>query len=76
MQSIKPNIKINKLLDYSKEIKVKNNKLPKIIIIFNEEFFDEIAFFLSHIKYLVYRQHRLTWGLHHLLTRMCLNLFI
>tara|TARA_Y100000590_G_C15539486_1_gene946370 strand:- start:324 stop:959 length:636 start_codon:yes stop_codon:yes gene_type:complete len=41
MQSIKPNIKINKLLDYSKEIKVKNNKLPKIIIIFNEEFFDE-----------------------------------
>ena len=52
MQSIKPNIKINKLLDYSKEIKVKNNKLPKIIIIFNEEFFDEKK--LLNLKILMY----------------------
>ena len=41
MQSVEPNIKINKLLDYSKGIKTKDNKLPKIIIIFNEDDFDE-----------------------------------
>ena len=44
MQSVEPNTKINKLLDYSKEIKTKDNKLPKIIIIFNEEDFDEKKF--------------------------------
>ena len=41
MQSVEPNIKINKLLDYSKRIKTKDNKLPKIIIIFNNDDFDE-----------------------------------
>ena len=44
MQSVEPNIKINKLLDYSKGIKTKDNKLPKIIIIFNEDDFDEKKF--------------------------------
>ena len=44
MQSVEPNTKINKLLDYSKEIKTKDNKLPKIIIIFNEDDFDEKKF--------------------------------
>ena len=44
MQSVEPNIKINKLLDYSKEIKTKDNKLPKIIIIFNDDDFDEKKF--------------------------------
>ena len=44
MQSVEPNIKINKLLDYSKEIKTKDKKLPKIIIIFNDDDFDEKKF--------------------------------
>jgi len=44
MRFLNPYIKINKLLDYSKEIKTKDNKLPKIIIIFNEEDFDEKKF--------------------------------
>ena len=44
MQSVEPNTKINKLLDYSKGIKTKDNKLPKIIIIFNEDDFDEKKF--------------------------------
>ena len=44
MQSVEPNIKINKLLDYSKGIKTKDNKLPKIIIIFNDDDFDEKKF--------------------------------
>ena len=44
MQSVEPNTKINKLLDYSKEIKTKDNKLPKIIIIFNDDDFDEKKF--------------------------------
>ena len=44
MQSVEPNIKINKLLDYSKGIKTKDNKLPKIIIIFNDDVFDEKKF--------------------------------
>ena len=44
MQSVEPNTKINKLLDYCKGIKTKDNKLPKIIIIFNEDDFDEKKF--------------------------------
>jgi len=44
MQSVEPNTKINKLLDYSKGIKTKDNKLPKIIIIFNDDDFDEKKF--------------------------------
>ena len=44
MQSINSYIKINKLLDYSKEIKTKDNKLPKIIIIFDDNFFDKKKF--------------------------------
>ena len=41
MQSLNAHIKINKLLDYSKEIKTKDNKLPKIIMIFDDEVFDK-----------------------------------
>ena len=48
MRFLNPYIKINKLLDYSKEIKTKDNKLPKIIIIFNDDFFDEKKF--SNLK--------------------------
>ena len=48
MQSINSYIKINKLLDYSKEIKTKDNKLPKIIIIFDDNVFDEKKF--SNLK--------------------------
>ena len=48
MQSVEPNTKINKLLDYSKEIKTKDNKLPKIIIIFDDNVFDEKKF--SNLK--------------------------
>ena len=44
MRSLNPHIKINKLLNYSKEIKTKNNKLPKIIIIFNDDIFDKKKF--------------------------------
>ena len=44
MQSLNLHIKINKLLDYSKEIQTKNNKLPKIIIIFDDNKFDEKKF--------------------------------
>ena len=44
MQFVGSNIKINKLLDYSKEIKTKSNKLPKIIIIFNDHVFNEKKF--------------------------------
>ena len=44
MRSLNLHIKINKLLDYSKEIKTKNNKLPKIIIIFDDNKFDEKKF--------------------------------
>ena len=48
MRSLNPYIKINKLLDYSKEIKTKDNKLPKIIIIFDDNVFDEKKF--SNLK--------------------------
>ena len=48
MRTLKPYIKINKLLDYSKEIKTKDNKLPKIIIIFDDNVFDEKKF--SNLK--------------------------
>jgi thiamine-phosphate pyrophosphorylase len=44
MRSLNPHIKINKLLDYSKEIKTKNNKLPRIIIIFDDNVFDKNKF--------------------------------
>jgi len=44
MRTLKPYIKINKLLDYSKEIKTKDNKLPKVIIIFDDNFFDKKKF--------------------------------
>ena len=44
MRSLKPYIKINKLLDYSKEIKTKDNKLPKVIVIFDDNFFDKKKF--------------------------------
>ncbi len=40
MRSLNSHIKINKLLNYSKEIKSKDNKLPKVIIIFDDELFD------------------------------------
>ena len=39
MRSLNSHIKINKLLDYSKEIRSKDNKLPKVIIIFDDELF-------------------------------------
>ena len=41
MRSLNSHIKINELLDYSKEIRSKNNKLPKVIIIFDDESFDK-----------------------------------
>ena len=41
MRSLNSHIKINKLLDYSKEIRSKDNKLPKVIIIFDDELFDK-----------------------------------
>ena len=41
MRSLNPYIKINKLLDYSKEIRSKDNKLPKVIIIFDDELFNK-----------------------------------
>ena len=41
MQLLEPNTKINKLLDYCKGIKTKDNKLPKIIMIFDDEVFDK-----------------------------------
>ena len=41
MRSLNSHIKINKLLDYSKEIRSKNNKLPKVIIIFDDELFNK-----------------------------------
>ena len=44
MRSLNAHIKINKLLDYSKEIKTKDNKLPKIIMIFDDEVFDKKKF--------------------------------
>ena len=44
MRTLKPYIKINKLLDYSKEIKTKDNKLPKVIMIFDDNFFDKKKF--------------------------------
>ena len=44
MRSLSLHIKINKLLDYSKKIKTKNNKLPKIIIIFDNNKFDKKKF--------------------------------
>ena len=44
MLSLNAHIKINKLLDYSKEIKTKDNKLPKIIMIFDDEVFDKKKF--------------------------------
>ena len=46
MGSLNPHIKINKLLDYSKQVKTKNYKLPKIIIIFNDNVFNELVSFL------------------------------
>ena len=50
MRSLNLHIKINKLLDYSKEIKTKNNKLPKVIIIFDDNKFEEKKF-LKNIIY-------------------------
>ena len=44
MQSLNLHIKINKLLDYSKKIQTKNNKLPKVIIIFDNNKFDKKKF--------------------------------
>ena len=44
MRSLNPHIKINKLLDYSKAIKTKGNKLPKIIIVFDDKVFNEKKF--------------------------------
>ena len=44
MLSLNPYIKINKLLDYLKNIKAKDNKLPKVILIFNDNFFDKKKF--------------------------------
>ena len=44
MQSLNLDIKINKLLDYSKKIQTKNNKLPKVIIIFDNNKFDKKKF--------------------------------
>ena len=41
MRSLNSQIKINELLNYSKEIRSKNNKLPKVIIIFDYELFDK-----------------------------------
>ena len=48
MGSLNPHIKINKLLDYSKQVKTKNYKLPKIIIIFNDNVFNRNKF--SNLK--------------------------
>tara|TARA_Y100000590_G_scaffold169214_1_gene193842 strand:+ start:902 stop:1534 length:633 start_codon:yes stop_codon:yes gene_type:complete len=44
MRSLYPHTKINELLNYSKEIKNKFNKLPKVIIIFDDKSFDEKKF--------------------------------
>ena len=44
MRTLNPYIKINKLLDYSNEIKTKNNKLPKVIMIFDDDVFDKKKF--------------------------------
>ena len=41
MRSLNSHIKINELLNYSKEIRSKDNKLPKVIIIFDDELFDK-----------------------------------
>ena len=41
MRSLNSHIKINELLDYSKEIRSKDNKLPKVIIIFDDELFNK-----------------------------------
>ncbi len=41
MRSLNSHIKINELLDYSKEIRSKNKKLPKVIIIFDDNLFDK-----------------------------------
>ena len=41
MRSLNSHIKINELLEYSKEIRSKDNKLPKVIIIFDDESFDK-----------------------------------
>ena len=41
MRSLNSHIKINELLEYSKEIRSKDNKLPKVIIIFDDELFDK-----------------------------------
>ena len=41
MRSLNSHIKINELLNYSKEIRSKNNKLPKVIIIFDDELFNK-----------------------------------
>ena len=46
MRSLNSHIKINSLLDYSKKVKVKNKKLPRIIIVFNEKEFNK-NFFLK-----------------------------
>ena len=46
MRSLNAHIKINSLLDYSKKVKVKNKKLPRIIIVFNEKEFNK-NFFLK-----------------------------
>ena len=48
MRSLNSHIKINKLLDYSKQVKTKNYKLPKIIIIFNDNVFNRNKF--SNLK--------------------------
>tara|TARA_Y100000590_G_scaffold408615_1_gene499866 strand:- start:8281 stop:8913 length:633 start_codon:yes stop_codon:yes gene_type:complete len=45
MQYINSHIKINKLLNYSKKITLKKSYLPKIIIIFDESFFNKKVFF-------------------------------
>ena len=44
MRSLNSHIKINKLLDYSKEIRSKDNKLPKVIIIFDDKLFNKNAY--------------------------------
>ena len=41
MRFLNSDIKINELLEYSKEIRSKDNKLPKVIIIFDDESFDK-----------------------------------
>ena len=41
MRSLNSHIKINELLNYSKEIRSKDNKLPKVIIIFDDELFNK-----------------------------------